>query len=469
MKLNRSMVLAMALAAGTMFSGAALAAPTDADVDAAISTFKTKLQAASGNPAARKEAAAAALENLPIEELSAAQISKLSHERILSAAMDKRDAVHTRLVKLAEAKTADGAAAALMAADFLPYPTTPTRESMAEMSKKRNAAVFEATSHPGFVEAIKGETGVQFLQTISSMDGEDLVGKPIWKLVAQAIPGEATPQELSGIIGVINIAADPEAKVAPDELNAIRTKLVALVQAAKVKAAATDVTDSDADKATKKVEMRDRIVKSLDGRLELLNGAFAKGELVGHKAPEFTFEWSSGDTHLKSLDDLKGKVVVVDFWATWCGPCVGSFPNVRDLTAHYAGYPVVVLGVTSIQGSHYKRSLEEGVKPERIDTKGDPAKEMALMNDFMKDMNMTWTVAFSKQNVFNPEFGVNGIPHVAIIDPNGVVRYRGLHPASDPAKKHEMIDGLLKEFKLPVPPAEGDKGAAKKDEKAGGN
>jgi thiol-disulfide isomerase/thioredoxin len=462
MKFARSAVVAMVLVAGTMFTGSALATPTDAEVDAAIATFKTKMQAAAGNAPARKAASAAALEKLPIAELTYAQLARLSTEGILRTAMDKRTEVHDRLLRLAEEKTVEGAASAILAAEFLPYPATPTRELMEKMNKDRNEAIFEATKHPAFADALKTDVGVQFLQTVATMDGEEVAGRPIWNLVEQAIPGTATPKELSKISGVINTAADPEAHVAPEQLEAIRTKLVALTESTKAAAMVTDVADADAEKAAKKVEARDRVVKSIEGRLDLLNGAFAKGELLGHKSPAFTFEWSSGDTKLSTLEDLKGKVVVLDFWATWCGPCVGSFPQVRDLTAHYAGYPVVVLGVTSVQGFHYKRSLEEGFKPEQVDTKGEPEKEMALMKDFMKDMNMTWTVAFSKQNVFNPEFGVNGIPHVAIIDPNGVVRYRGLHPASDPVKKHEMIDGLLKEFKLPTPPAEAAKPAETK-------
>lgn len=464
MKFARSTALALVMAAGMVMGGVAMAAPTDADIDAAIAGFKEKMKAAQNNPTVRKEAVATALEGVAIEELSVSQIKKLNKEGILRFAADKRGAIHGRLTTLSEAKTVEGAEAALMAADFLPFPSPATRESMAQLGKDKAAAVAKAAEHPGFAEAIAGDTGKQFLQTVASLDGADVADKPIWKFVAQAIPADASVQEVGGMLGLIAVAADPEAKTPPAHLETIRTKLIALTEKAKAATAASDVSDEDPEKAQKKAEIRDRTIKSLDGRLEMLHGAFAQGELLNHPSPKFTFEWSSGDTKYKSMDDLKGKVVVVDFWATWCGPCIGSFPQVRDLTAHYAGYDVVVLGVTSIQGSHYSRSLEEGVKPERIDTAGDPEKEMDLMKTFMKDMNMTWTVAFSKENVFNPDFGVNGIPHVAIIDPAGVVRYRGLHPASEPAKKHEMIDGLLKEFKLAVPPAGGD--APKKDEKS---
>jgi hypothetical protein len=66
---------------------------------------------------------------------------------------------------------------------------------------------------------------------------------------------------------------------------------------------------------------------------------------------------------------------------------------------------------------------------------------------------MTWPVVFTEQSVFNPDFGVSGIPHVAIIDPAGVVRFNALHPGQDAEGKYHKIDGLLTEFGLPAPRA----------------
>lgn len=140
--------------------------------------------------------------------------------------------------------------------------------------------------------------------------------------------------------------------------------------------------------------------------------------------------------------------VLVDFWATWCGPCIASFPNVRELQARYADYDVVVLGVTSVQGKHYPGG---GATP--VDTDGEPEKEFDLMSQFMQDKDITWRTVFAKQDVFNPDYGVRGIPHVAIIDPKGIVRYRGLHPGTDLAAKVEKIDGLLRKASLRTPPA----------------
>jgi thiol-disulfide isomerase/thioredoxin len=172
----------------------------------------------------------------------------------------------------------------------------------------------------------------------------------------------------------------------------------------------------------------------------------AQAALVGQPAPALHFSWASRDG-LKTLGDLKGKVVVLDFWATWCGPCVASFPQMRELAAHYQGANVEIVGVTSVQG------YVMGLQPARIDTKGDPQKEMALMKDYIKAKDITWSVAFSEEPVFNPDYGVTGIPHMAIVGPDGVVRHTGLHPAMPHAEKVKLIDAILKASGLPAPAA----------------
>jgi len=176
------------------------------------------------------------------------------------------------------------------------------------------------------------------------------------------------------------------------------------------------------------------------GKSELESKA-GRGMLVGYEAPQIDFEWVSDASAVK-LSDYKGKIVVLDFWATWCGPCITSMPKIRELQAHYKGKPVVIIGVTSIQGMH----VENG---KRIDLAEKPQEEMDMMKSYIKNQDVTWTIAYSKQEVFNPDYGVNGIPHMAIIDAKGVLRYSGIHPGATPtADKIKMIDGLLKEAGL---------------------
>jgi thiol-disulfide isomerase/thioredoxin len=170
--------------------------------------------------------------------------------------------------------------------------------------------------------------------------------------------------------------------------------------------------------------------------------------LVGSPAPELNFTWASR-SGFKKLSDLKGNVVVLDFWATWCGPCIASFPQVREKVEHFKGFPVVVLGVTSLQGAVH------GLPGGKIDTKDNPQKEYDLMPQFMKEKNMTWDVAFSAENVFNPDYAIQGIPYVAIIAPDGTVRHTGLHPGNKAADISGKITAILKEFNLPVPAAKG--------------
>ena len=187
------------------------------------------------------------------------------------------------------------------------------------------------------------------------------------------------------------------------------------------------------------------------GIVQRLEDAKAKAEAAAHlegsPAPEIHFNWSNQDG-LTTLSDLKGKVVVLDFWATWCGPCIRSFPEVRELTAHYANSPVAVVGVTSLQGRVH------GLEATPIDTRDDPQREYDLTADFIAAKDITWTIAFSEERVFNEDYGVDGIPHMVIIAPDGTVRHNNLHPAMPHAEKTAMIDAILREFDLPIPPAE---------------
>ncbi len=110
----------------------------------------------------------------------------------------------------------------------------------------------------------------------------------------------------------------------------------------------------------------------------------------------------------KKIDiaDLKGKTVIVDFWATWCGPCKASFPGMQKMVNKYKDDP--------------------NVKFVFIDTweKGDDKKKQAL--DFILNNKYTFDVLMDDEDKVVSQFKVDGIPTKFVIDRNGRIRFKSV-------------------------------------------
>ncbi|HMN39382.1 MAG TPA: redoxin family protein [Phycisphaerales bacterium] len=465
--------IALALCIPLILASASLAAPpTDDQIDAlirAIDTAKAPEGAdAAAKRAAKRDAATEGMKDLALDEASLAQIQKLISKRATGVAPELAAAADERLAVLARDTGPDGAKAGALRMQVVSV----SGKSGAEASKARAAKAAElaaeALKHPGASAMMASSAGEDLLRAIAALPAGELVQHHLFEAIAPYITTDLSPMMVATLSRLANPLVEAKADLGQETFESIRSRLSSAAAAAQPRAvkerddqaakfAALEAPDAENKDAVAKYKVAENarnsaesMVKRMADTRALLDGPWAHGQLIDHTAPPITFLWSSGEKPIHSFADLKGKVVLVDFWATWCGPCRAAFPKMRELQTRYDGYPVVILGVTSPQGYSLDFSADKK-KPARIDCKGDPAKEFAHMPAFMADQGMTWTVAFSEQNVFNPDFGVRGIPSVAIIGPDGVVRFNGLYP--NPKEESEHIDALLKEAKLPYPEA----------------
>ncbi len=141
---------------------------------------------------------------------------------------------------------------------------------------------------------------------------------------------------------------------------------------------------------------------------------------IGQKAPAFTFKDRNGKD--VSLEDFKGKYVLIDIWATWCTPCLRELPYLKKIEKKYHGKNIAFIGLS-------------------VDNK----TEYDLWQQTLKDKEMNGIQLFTDkafESDFVSDFGVTSIPRFILISPEGkIVESHLTKPSND--KTHALLDKLL--------------------------
>lgn len=138
-----------------------------------------------------------------------------------------------------------------------------------------------------------------------------------------------------------------------------------------------------------------------------------KASMIKSEAPKFRLRNMQGE--FVSLDDMRGKIVVLDFWATWCGPCIVSFPGMQMAVNKYENDPDVEFLF--------------------IDTWQNEENYEELVTNFIAENQYTFHVLYDemvdRDNATVTAYGVRGIPTKVFIDKDGYIRFQSAGGSAD--------------------------------------
>ena len=204
------------------------------------------------------------------------------------------------------------------------------------------------------------------------------------------------------------------------------------------------------------------LLKSLDGSFVSIARSIEHGhelaKLIGTKAPAIEIEdWANGDP--LTADELKGKVVLLDFWAIWCGPCVATFPHLREWQEKYSDKGLVIIGMTRYYGYEWNDAANRPMRPMKkpVEKKEGEDKEaekvpvvsheaeQAMLLKFAEFHGLKHRFALQGEgNTVAKQLAVQGIPQAVLIDRQGNIRLIRVGSGSKNAKAiHDMIEKLL--------------------------
>jgi len=138
------------------------------------------------------------------------------------------------------------------------------------------------------------------------------------------------------------------------------------------------------------------IISAIGLLVALYTGSAIAGVTKGKAAPDFALKSMAGENI--RLSELRGKVVMINFWATWCAPCRKEMPLLNDLYKKHKQSEFILLGVN-------------------IDNSEDKGKKMA------RKIGVTFPILFDVSKKVSESYGVSAMPFTVIIDRSGIVKH----------------------------------------------
>jgi peroxiredoxin len=155
------------------------------------------------------------------------------------------------------------------------------------------------------------------------------------------------------------------------------------------------------------------------GLAALMTSIVAMADIEVGAAPDFTLKSSSGEN--LRLSEFRGEVVMINFWASWCGPCRQEMPLLEELYSQYKPMGFTILGVN-------------------VEEDSTQAKQM------LQDAPVNFPVLFDNQSAVSKLYNVVAMPSTVIVDRDGNVRYlhQGYKPGFEEAYQ-QQVRALIRE------------------------